>query len=177
LIFKACDSNEYSDYEETIEEESSEELGREETEETYESSDNLEKTRPIVPDIPKSEYTISKPVPAEQVGTGANKNLYFVCNNIEDEWTELPLITPNQIVISRNIRKYLTGSLDADIVSYPNFPGTEKNYLRALIARITSETHVSPMGFYKIDGNECEEDEDEEETGSAKLRGKLTFII
>ena len=44
------------------------------------------------------------------------------------------------------------------IVSYPPFNGTEANYLRAQIARISAGTQISPAGFYLF-----EEDEDEEE--------------
>lgn len=47
------------------------------------------------------------------------------------------------------------------IVTYPAFPGQEKHYLRAQIARISAATHVSPVGFYKFSGGE--EDEEEEE--------------
>jgi len=48
------------------------------------------------------------------------------------------------------------------VVSYPPFPGTEANYLRAQIARISAGTHISPIGYYLFD------DEDDEQ---AKLRG------
>lgn len=43
-------------------------------------------------------------------------------------------------------------------MSYPPFNGTEANYLRAQIARISAGTQISPAGFYLF-----EEDEDEEE--------------
>lgn len=43
------------------------------------------------------------------------------------------------------------------VVSYPPFPGSEMNYLRAMIARISAATHISPQGYYVF-----EEDEDEE---------------
>jgi len=48
------------------------------------------------------------------------------------------------------------------VVSYPPFPGTEANYLRAQIARISASTHISPAGFYLFD---------EEDDEQAKLRG------
>lgn len=43
------------------------------------------------------------------------------------------------------------------MVSYPPFPGNESNYLRAMVARISAATHISPQGYYIF-----EEDEDEE---------------
>ena len=48
------------------------------------------------------------------------------------------------------------------MVAYPPFPGTEANYLRAQIARISASTQISPAGFYLFD------EEDDEQT---KLRG------
>jgi len=45
------------------------------------------------------------------------------------------------------------------IVSYPPFPGTESNYLRAQIARVSAGTQISPVGYYQFD----EEAEEEEE--------------
>lgn len=47
------------------------------------------------------------------------------------------------------------------VLTYPTFPGTEKNYLRAQIARISAATQISPLGFYTF--NEEEEPEAEEE--------------
>lgn len=53
------------------------------------------------------------------------------------------------------------------IHSFPPFPGTEKNYLRAQIARISATTHVSPIGFFTLGGEgEDEEIEEEREEGN-----------
>lgn len=60
---------------------------------------------------------------------------------------------------ARKIRKFLTGDLNAEIKSYPPFPGNESNYLRAQIARITAATVISPKGFYVAE----EEDPDPSE--------------
>lgn len=54
------------------------------------------------------------------------------------------------------------------IHTFPPFPGSEKNYLRAQIARIGAATHVSPIGYFTFGGGEqedeeIEEDEEEEE--------------
>lgn len=48
----------------------------------------------------------------------------------------------------------LTGDLDAAVPSYPPFPGTEKNLLRAQLARISGATLISPDGFFKLDEDE-----------------------
>lgn len=74
-----------------------------------------------------------------------NDKVYFVCNDLGVEWTELPAVTPEEIVQSRKIQKYCRGNLEANVRSYPSFTGTEKNYLRALIARISHGTLVAPI--------------------------------
>lgn len=74
-----------------------------------------------------------------------NCQVYFVCTDFNTEWIELPAVTHEEIVQSRKIRKYCRGNLDDNMNSYPPFPGTEKNYLRALIARISHGTQVTPI--------------------------------
>ena len=53
--------------------------------------------------------------------------------------------------------------MNQQIVSHPPFPGLEKNYLRAQVARISAATTVSPIGYFRFDDNE--EEEDTEESG------------
>ncbi|NWV20181.1 RSH4A protein, partial [Origma solitaria] len=108
---------------------------------------------------PKSTYKPPPEIPKEENGTGANKYVYFVCNEPGKPWVKLPPVTPAQIVCARKIKKFFTGRLDAPIVSFPPFPGNEANYLRAQIARISAGTHVAPTGFYQF----ANEDEEEEE--------------
>ncbi|XP_054261799.1 radial spoke head protein 4 homolog A isoform X2 [Macrosteles quadrilineatus] len=112
-------------------------------------------------------------IPAERLGEGINKKIYYVCNTPELEWTELPKVTPEQINVAQQIKAYFTGNLESKIVTYPAFPGQEKHYLRAQIARISAATHVSPVGFYKFSGGEEDEEEEElaeeeEEEGNQK---------
>lgn len=86
---------------------------------------------------------------------GANKYSYWVTQNIEQgQWTKLPNVTMEQVVKVRLFRRLLTGNLDADVPSYPPFPGTERNLLRAIIACIVGETSISPDGFYDLDDGE-----------------------
>ncbi|GFS08557.1 radial spoke head protein 6 A [Elysia marginata] len=67
----------------------------------------------------------------------------------------------------RENRKTNCASKNSDTLSkhatFPPFPGNETNYLRAQIARITSCTSVSPIGYFKFD-EEGEEEEEQEET-------------
>ena len=60
------------------------------------------------------------------------------------------------------------------IVSYPPFPGTEANYLRCQIARISAGTQISPLGYFQFD----EEEEEEEEEGSKSVIGfEITYCL
>lgn len=110
--------------------------------------------------VAESNYRAPVEIPAEETGHGINRHVYFVCTDLNGVWTELPPATPHQINVSRRMKKFLTGDLNEVVTSFPAFPGTEKNYLRALIARISAGTHVSPRGFYKISSNEMDEQED-----------------
>ncbi|XP_039963511.1 radial spoke head protein 4 homolog A-like [Bactrocera tryoni] len=134
--------------------------------------EEIEKMVPAAAPIPLAESKEVFNIPPETVGTGANRFSYFVVNSVSDDWMELPMVTPSQIKVSREIKKFLTGDLEAEIQSYPCFPGKEKHYLRALIARITAGTYIAPHGYYRtmtkkerrlFEGIEDDEEEEEEE--------------
>ncbi|XP_066585645.1 radial spoke head protein 6 homolog A [Prorops nasuta] len=111
------------------------------------------------PPFPVNTWRPPPEIPPESIGTGANKKVYYVCNMPGiDEWIELPQVIPQQIIVARQIIRSFTGNLDSKIHSYPLFPGTERNYLRAQIARISAATQVSPIGFYTFGGLDEEEE-------------------
>lgn len=136
-------------------EEGGREGGDEDAEGDNESSESGDKDEP-----PKSQWKPPPTVPKEEPKTGANKKIYFACNNPGERWVRLPNITPVQIVAARKISKLFTGDPKAAVVTYPPFPGMELSYLRAQIARITSNTHISPNGYFHSPEEE-EEDDDE----------------
>ena len=90
---------------------------------------------------------------------GVNKYTYWVCSFPGDAWKRLPSVTPEQIMAARRIKKFFTGDLEADVASYPPFPGNEAAYLRAQIARIAHACSVSPRGFFVADEDAGDEDE------------------
>lgn len=92
---------------------------------------------------------------------GANAHTYWVCSAAGSEWTKLPDVTCAQIVVSRALRKVFTGDLEAPVFGYPPFPGVEKNYLRAIIARISSDTVIVPAEVFVPGLPEDVEAEDE----------------
>lgn len=128
-------------------------------------------------EVPESQYRPPVEIPAELIGNGVNRNAYFVCTDLLDEWIELPPATPHQISVSRRIKKYLSGNLDETISSYPSFPGTERSYLRALIARISAGAHISPRNFYQAgeDGEDAGNDEADDDDENEETLSEFTF--
>ncbi|XP_015455561.1 radial spoke head protein 4 homolog A isoform X2 [Pteropus alecto] len=151
-IVAEVEFREGEDEEEVEEEDVTEERDNEDSEGEEDDEDEL----------PRSFYKAPQAIPKEESRTGANKYVYFVCNEPGRPWVKLPSVTPAQIVIARKIKKFFTGRLDTPIISYPPFPGSESNYLRAQIARISAGTHVSPLGFYQFGEEEGEEEEEVE---------------
>ena len=101
----------------------------------------------------------SGPVPDEAPGTGLNQCCYFVSNDVSAPFVQLPHVTPAQVVASQQVKKFLTGDLEADVACYPAFPGKEKNFLRAQLARISAATVLAPAGKFTF-GEEVEEGPD-----------------
>lgn len=87
----------------------------------------------------------------EARGTGVNKFVYWVTDNILSKWTKLPDLTPQDIRATREIKVTFTGNLERQIFTNPFFFGTEKIYLRAQIARLTHSTTLCPKGLWKLD--------------------------
>ena len=94
---------------------------------------------------------------------GANKYAYWVTQSTDAGagWVKLPNVTSAEVVISRQFKRLLTGSLDAPVPAYPPFPGTEKNLLRAIIGRIAGSTSISPDGFFVDEEGEVKPSEAE----------------
>ncbi|KAJ3387046.1 Radial spoke head protein 4 A [Entophlyctis sp. JEL0112] len=115
------------------------------------------------PALPKPKVRVVPPLPREE-RIGVNRYVYYVCSYRAypgGPWTRLPDVIPEKLQISRKIRKYFSGDLKAQIISYPKFEGNEAQYLRCQIARISSATVASPAGYYMFDP----EDEGNEEEG------------
>jgi radial spoke head protein 4A len=89
-----------------------------------------------------------------------NRYRYHVCHRVGDAWVLLPDVLHSQIVTAQKIKKLVTGDLAAAVASFPVFEGTEANYLRAQIARISSEALFAPSGYIaKTDPPEGQEDQ------------------
>ncbi|XP_047443799.1 radial spoke head protein 6 homolog A [Mugil cephalus] len=143
-----------AEYREGEEEEQNSDEAAEEEERVPSTQENENEIDPL----PQSVYKPPPVVQKEPIGTGANKCVYYVCKEPGLPWVKLPPVTPAQITVARQIRKFFTGRLDTPVVSYPPFPGNEANYLRAQIARISAGTQVSPQGYYQAGEEEGDED-------------------
>uniref|UniRef100_A0A7S0SGK7 Uncharacterized protein n=1 Tax=Mantoniella antarctica TaxID=81844 RepID=A0A7S0SGK7_9CHLO len=89
-------------------------------------------------------------VPAEASGTGANLYTYWVCAFVGGPFTRLPDVTPSMVACGRRLKRFLTGSLSAEVSAYPPFPGKEAAFLRVQVGRIASATVVCPAGFFTL---------------------------
>lgn len=66
-------------------------------------------------DVPRTDFKPPPVIPTEENRVGCNKKAYFVCNEAGKSWSRLPQVTPAQVVVARQIKKFFTGSLDAPV--------------------------------------------------------------
>ena len=97
------------------------------------------------------------PKDVEPRTTGVNRLVYWVTDSLLEDWIQLPDATPAHVQAARNVKHVLTGNLNAPLNTNPLFPGKERHFLRAQIARITHATTIVPKGVFKP----SEEDEKE----------------
>lgn len=86
---------------------------------------------------------------------GTNRLTYYVVqsSNMEKHY-RLPDVTEEQIVVARQLKKFMTGDLKAPVSGYPPFSGNEASFLRAQIACISADTLVAPSGFFDLSAEE-----------------------
>lgn len=106
--------------------------------------------------------TRPKPKVLAEEAKGANDNVYYVATSEDlSEWVRLPDVLPAHVTGARAIYKLFTGDLDAPVEAHPPFPGVERHYLRAQIARISSTCAVAPKDMYTTEGAVEEDEEDD----------------
>ena len=91
--------------------------------------------------------------------------MYFVCTSLQGPYILLDDVKPSHIRAARCGSKLLTGNLDASVQSFPPFPGQERHFLRAQIARIRHATCMCPRGLFTLP-EDAEEPEPNEEYSS-----------
>ena len=104
----------------------------------------------------------------EPRGEGVNQFVFWVTDNLLNDWIQLPDCRPEHIVIARQVKHIFTGDLNAAVDTNPKLPGKERHLLRAQLARIFAATALSPKGLFVM------EDPDEE---GASTEPKLLLSI
>ena len=149
------DENRITEDDEDLEEdEGEEEEGEGKPADTIHRGINKHLAKPPVkpPAEPRSKYG------------SVNEYVYYVSSDEErTSWVRLPDALPAQIVAASKINKLFTGDLSAPVNAHPAFPGEERHYLRAQIARISHSTTAAPKDVYATEGAVPEDDDDEEE--------------
>ena len=87
----------------------------------------------------------------EKRGEGVNKQVYWVTDNLLNDWIQLPDCSPEWIVQARQIKHIFTGDLNATVDSNPQFDGKERHLLRATLARIFAATAIVPKELFVLD--------------------------
>lgn len=108
--------------------------------------------------------------------TGPNKCTYFVASSPESAWSRLPNVKASQLAAAGSLKRFFTGDLSAPVKGHPPFPGTEKEYLRAQIARITAGCDIAPDGVWAEPEDKTEgiQKPDEEEAKAPELEACLS---
>ena len=80
------------------------------------ANESTTKLQLIFPPLPNNLWKDPVIVPAESIGIGVNRNVYYVCNSPGiDDWIELPSVTPQQIVAARHIVRVFTGDPETPV--------------------------------------------------------------
>ena len=114
--------------------------------------------------LPTAEEESGDPT-AEARGKGVNETVFWVTDNLLNDWIQLPDCTPNHIKCARQIKHIFTGNLNANVDTNPAFDGKERHLLRATLARIFHATAIVPKGLFVED----------DETKEVKFSEEFTF--
>ncbi|MCQ2818742.1 MAG: hypothetical protein MJ252_15860 [archaeon] len=82
---------------------------------------------------------------------GINRYTFWVSNSILEAWYELPDITHEQLVTSRQFKYIFTGDLNSKVSSFRPFPGREMHLLKCQIVRILYSSCIVPKEYLKSD--------------------------
>lgn len=77
----------------------------------------------------QSNEELDLPRDVEARGQGVNKKIYWVTDNILEDWVQLPDLNPEQIKAARQIKHIMTGNLNSPLNTNPPFPGKERHFL------------------------------------------------
>jgi len=93
----------------------------------------------------------SKDKTVEKRGVDVNSSVFWVTDNLLNDWIQLPDCKPEHIKCARQIKYVFSGNLNAELGTNPPFPGKERHLLRAQLARIAHAAMIIPKGLFEID--------------------------
>ena len=114
--------------------------------------------------LPQAEEDL-KDASIEARGKGVNETVFWVTDNLLNDWIQLPDCKPENIQQARKIKHIFTGDLNAEVDTNPSFKGKERHLLRATLARIFHATAIVPKGLFTLD----------EETNEVKFSEEFAF--
>jgi len=114
--------------------------------------------------LPQAEED-SKDATVEPRGKGLNETVFWVTDNLLNDWIQLPECNPVHVKQARLIKHIFTGDLNVEVDTNPSFAGKERHLLRATLARIFHATAIVPKGLFALD----------EETNEVKFSEEFTF--
>lgn len=101
-----------------------------------------------------------------------NASVFWVTHNLINDWIQLPDAQPEHTVAAKNISRMMTGNLNAELDCNPAFPGKERHFLRAQLARIQHNCELCIKGEFEIDEetNEVKNTEEWAMPGTEELK-------
>jgi hypothetical protein len=96
---------------------------------------------------------------------GVNQFAYWASNSPAGPFTVLPDLDPSDLAASKSIKVLFTGDLTRKIITNPFFFKTEREHLRATIARISFSTTLVPRNIYRMveESTDIEENRDDDD--------------
>lgn len=81
---------------------------------------------------------------------GVNRFLFWVSNSCLEDWYELPDVSSEQMIASKQIKYFLSGNLNNIVKGFNFFPGRESHLLKCQIIRIMHGANIVPAEYLRI---------------------------
>lgn len=118
---------------------------------------------------------VTNPYVERRGNEGINRYTFWVSNSILEAWYELPDITHEQLVASKNFKYFFTGDLNSKVKSFRSFPGKEMHLLKCQIVRILHSSCIVPKEYLKANEKYTEILENKVFTYNDEYKPSLAF--
>jgi hypothetical protein len=92
---------------------------------------------------------VMQPYVESRGNEGLNRYIFWVSSTILEDWYELPEVTNDQLVASRQFKYNFTGNLNAKVKAFNPFIGKESHLLKCQILRIMHSSWIVPDGYLR----------------------------